>query len=389
MEVAFLNSLISRSAGGVFEVQRRLAQNLIQIPGVRIKIFGSEDEYTQEDKDLWQPLQPIVNKTIGPLSFCYSPGLIKLLKNSGSELIHLHVLWLYPSVAALRSKLPYITTTHGMLDSWAVRNSRFKKKMVGLIYERAALNKASCLHAFTKQEYIDIRNFGLKNPVCILPNGVDIPLDIQEVKMANPVWNGLIECGKKVLLYLGRIHPKKGLTNLIKAWKSVQKLDKSSEWVLAIVGWDRDGYELELKEMSRNLELEGSILFLGPQFNKNRDLCFAHANAFILPSFSEGLPMAVLEAWAYSLPVIMTKQCNLSEGFEQNAAIETDTSIESIAHGLTQLFSSSKNDRQQMGNAGNKLVIAKFNWSMIAKEMHKTYQWILGEGQLPEHIILK
>jgi len=389
MEVAFLNSLISRSAGGVFEVQRRLAHHLIQIPNVEIKIFGSEDEHTKEDLELWHPLQPVVNKTIGPLSFCYSPGLIKLLKNSGLDLIHLHVLWLYPSIAALCSKLPYITTTHGMLDSWAVRNSRFKKKIVAFMYEKAALKNASCLHAFTKQEYIDIRNFGLKNPVCILPNGVDVPLNIQELKAAKPVWDGLIKCEKKVLLYLGRIHPKKGLTNLIKAWKSVQKLGKSSDWVLAIVGWDRGGYELELKEISKNLELDKSIFFLGPQFKKNKDLCFAHASAFILPSFSEGLPMAVLEAWAYTLPVVMTKQCNLPEGFDQNAAIEIGTSIDGIVNGLTQLFSSSKNDLQQMGNAGNKLVIQKFNWSLIAEEMHKTYQWILGEGQLPENIILK
>jgi glycosyltransferase involved in cell wall biosynthesis len=388
MEIAFLNSLISRSAGGVFEVQRRLAQNLIQIPNVKVKIFGSEDEHTEEDLDLWQPLRPIVHKTKGPLSFCYAPGLIKSLKNSGSELIHLHVLWLYPSIASLRSNLPYITTTHGMLDTWALRNSTLKKKLVAFFYERAALNKASCLHAFTKQEYFDIRNFGLKNPVCILPNGVDIPSDILGLKANKAVWNGTIEDGKKVLLYLGRIHPKKGLTNLIKAWKTVQENNKGL-WVLAIIGWNQGGYEAELKELSRNLGLEKTVFFLGPQFNKNKDLSFAHADAFILPSFSEGLPMAVLEAWAYTLPVVMTKQCNLPEGFQQNAAIEIDTSIESIANGLSQLFSSSKNDLQQMGNAGNKLVIEKFNWKTIAREMHKTYKWILEKGQSPDNVILK
>ena len=262
MHIAFLNSLISRSAGGVFEVQRRLAQNLIQIPDVTVTVFGSEDEHTRTDIDLWKPLKPIVHKTIGPLSFCYSPGLINSLKNSNSELIHLHVLWLYPSIASLRSHLPYITTVHGMLDSWALRNSALKKKLVGFLYERAALNKASCLHAFTWQEYNDIRNFGLKNPVCVLPNGVDLPSDVNELKATKPVWSGKIEDGKKVLLYLGRIHPKKGLSNLIKAWKTVQKIDSSSDWVLAIVGWDQGGHEGELKLLSRDLELNKSIFFL-------------------------------------------------------------------------------------------------------------------------------
>jgi poly(glycerol-phosphate) alpha-glucosyltransferase len=386
--ITFLNTFISRSAGGIFEVQRRLVQNLMQIPNMDIRIFGAEEEHTKNDLDLWKPFVPTVYETIGPKSLCFSPRLIQLLKNSNPDLVHLHVLWLYPSVAALKSRLPYMTTVHGMLDSWALKNSRLKKKMVALLYEKAALNKASCLQAFTKQEYNDIRNFGLRNPVCLIPNGVDIPLGIDKIKKKSPVWNNFIGQEKKVLLYLGRIHHKKGLTNLIRAWKKTLARNNTSDWVLAIAGWSQGGYLNELKHLSKDLDLGKSIFFLGPQFNENKELCFAHADAFILPSFSEGLPMAVLEAWSYGLPVLITRQCNLPEGFEYNAAIQIDASVDGIAKGLCQLFSLSEADLHLMGGNGKHLVSEKFSWSKVADELHKVYQWILGGGSIPENIIL-
>lgn len=390
MKIAFLNDSISRMAGGVFEVQRRLAQNLLKISGVSIQIVGLEDEHTYNDVPLWQPFQPVIYKKVGPKGLAYSPKLIKTLRSNDSDLIHLHVLWRYPSVASLQAGKPYITTIHGMLDSWALKNSQLKKKVVAALFEKAALQKATCLQAFTWQEYKDIRNFNLKTPVCIIPNGVDLPQDVAELKAEAPVWRNSIEPGKKVMLYLGRIHPKKGLTNLIKAWKQAQLQNAAgSDWVLAIAGWDQGGYEDELKQLTRNLQIEKNVQFLGSQFNRNKELCFAHADGFILPSFSEGLPMAVLEAWAYSLPVIMTAQCNLPEGFEKGAALQTETSVESITGSLLSFFSASDNDRTVMGVAGRNLVAEKFNWESVSVEMHKVYQWMLKKGPLPETVILK
>lgn len=389
MKIAFLNASISRMAGGVFEVQRRLAQNLNEIKDVSIEVFGIEDQHTQNDIELWKPFKPIVHKPKGPSGFAFSPTLTSSLKLSNAELIHLHVLWLYPSIAALNSNKPYITTIHGMLDDWALRNSRLKKRIVASLYENRALRSASCLQAITNQEYVDIRNFGLKNPVCMIPNGVDIPADIGIIKREPAIWKDKISSDKKVLLYLGRIHPKKGLTNLIKAWRLVNTRGTESDWVLAIAGWDQGGYENELKQLVKDLGIKDDIYFLGPQFNQNKDLCFAHANAFILPSFSEGLPMAVLEAWAYNLPVLKTKQCNLPEGFKHGAALEIETSVESVSNGLINLMSSSQTELEFMGSNGRKLVIEKFDWKNVAKEMYAVYNWILKKGPEPETLILK
>lgn len=387
MKVAILSSSLSRKGGGVSEVALRLSQNLLKLPGVDVQAFGLRDDRVEDDKNLWYPIRINVTEVIGPDFFGYSPTLLSSLKNSGADLIHLHGIWQYPSLACAKARIPYITTIHGMLDQWAIKNSGLKKQIAAFFYEKAALKKAKCLQAFTMQEYMDIRNFGLKNPVCIIPNGVDIPVDTSHFKATPPVWNKIGSPGYKTLLYLGRIHPKKGLTNLIKAWKNIHKSKAAANWQLVIAGWDQHGYENELKELAKRLEIIQSIHFVGPQFTDEKKLTFFHADAFILPSFSEGLPMAVLEAWSYGLPVIMTKHCNLPEGFASNAALEITTEVESISEGLFTFFSKSEEALIEMGKNGNLLVREKFSWESVATKLREVYQWVITNDKKPESII--
>lgn len=389
MNIAFVSSSISRSGGGVSEVKRRLAQNLAALPDVQIEVVGLEDEYATTDFQLWQPFKPQLHKVTGPGAIGFSTGLLSALKKSDADLIHLHGLWQYPSFAAARSGKPYLTTIHGMLDRWAVNNSKIKKQIASFLYERAALQKANCLQAFTRQELQDIRNFGLKNPVCIIPNGVDLPGSLSQLKAQDPVWKGVVEPGKKVMLYLGRIHPKKGLVNLIHAWKKLQEQGKNNarDWALVIAGWNQGNFEQELKDLTETSGLTGSIHFLGPQFGVQKELVFAHAHGFILPSFSEGLPMAVLEAWSYSLPVIMTPQCNLPEGFDKGAAICIQPAVDSIFEALYLFTSEQPIYQEKMGAAGFQLVAERFSWQSIAAQIHQVYGWLLGQQEQPKELI--
>jgi poly(glycerol-phosphate) alpha-glucosyltransferase len=208
-----------------------------------------------------------------------------------------------------------------------------------------------------------------------------------------------------VLLYLGRIHPKKGLVNLLRAWKQTLNAQPSilNSWVLALAGWDQGGHEDELKRLAAELgvawqdarelpaateQKEGSsVLFLGPQFNEAKAACYRSCDAFILPSYSEGLPMAVLEAWAYGRPVLMTPECNLPEGFAAGAAIRIETSVPGIAQGLEQLARSPSADLRVLGDNGRRLVAIRFSWPKIALEMKAVYQWALGGGPKPDCII--
>src|SRR5207244_469476 len=136
-----------------------------------------------------------------------------------------------------------------------------------------------------------------------------------------------------------------------------------------------------------NSQRSPSLLFLGPRFGEEKATAYRNADAFVLPSLSEGLPMAVLEAWAHAKPVLMTPECNLPEGFEANAALPIGTTPEEIAAGLKVLRQMSDKDRSQMGNRGRALVATRFSWPRIGEQMRDVYEWALGGGAVPESVI--
>lgn len=388
MKIGLLTASLSRKAGGLYDATRMLAHGL-QDSGCAMKVFGLQDANTDRDGPGWARLDVSVLPTRGPHALGYAPTLGAALNEPGIQLLHAHGLWMYPSYASLKwaksQGKPYVVSPHGMLDPWAVNNSKWKKRVAGWLYENAHLHGASCIHALCNAEYEAIRAYGLKNPVCVIPNGIDLP----HVEIgAKPGWYSMVPEGAHVLLYLGRIHPKKGLVNLLQAWQSArQATGGETPWFLVIAGWDQGGHEAELRSLAKQLGILDSIAFVGPQFEEARHASYARADAFILPSFSEGLPMVVLEAWAYKLPVLMTPQCNLPEGFEAEAALRIDPGPDSVLRGLLTLFSLSDEHRTQLGARGQQLVREKFTWKVIAEQMSNVYRWLLDEGPKPKCVI--
>jgi poly(glycerol-phosphate) alpha-glucosyltransferase len=155
-----------------------------------------------------------------------------------------------------------------------------------------------------------------------------------------------------------------------------------------IAGWDQGGYERELKKLTTDYALTGSIRFLGPLFGHEKEAVYRASDTLILPSLSEGLPMTVLEAWAHAKPVLMTPECNLPEGFAADAAIQIGTTPEEIAAGLKQLLEMSDDDRKAMGTRGRTLVATKFSWPHIGEQMRSVYDWVLGGGSMPDIVRL-
>ena len=152
----------------------------------------------------------------------YAPELCRQLASLTPDLVHTHGLWTYLSIATSRwSKShgslrphPYLVSTHGMLDPWALRNSRWKKIIAAFVFERRHLKNAACIHAVNQAEAAAIRAFGLRNPICVIPNGVELCRSDGPDRM--PPWAAEAVGRRKVLLYLGRLHPKKGLSILLR-----------------------------------------------------------------------------------------------------------------------------------------------------------------------------
>ena len=385
MRVANLVGSVSRQACGVFQVVRHLAINTQQL-GDQVTVFGLRDEFTDADMAAWGMVSVRAHPVVGPRSFGFSPGLLRSIQDARIDVLHAHGLWMYPSVASLtlcrREKLPLVLTPHGMLNPYALRISPWKKKIATWLYEGAHLRRASCLHAFSESEAASIRALGLRNPICVIPNGQELP-PARSFEEGGEGWSDPL--GRKDLLYLSRLHPHKGAPNLLRAWAACQKTDRQAGgWRLVVAGWDQNGHAELLKRMVHELGIADSVVFPGPLFDGKKESALRSAEAFVLPSNGEALPMAILEAWAYQLPVLMTPKCNLPEGFAHGAAVKADPDVTSLTEGLRTLFAMSESEREQMGARGRRLVEQRFSWPSVAKQMSHVYRWVLGGGPRPD-----
>jgi poly(glycerol-phosphate) alpha-glucosyltransferase len=366
---------------------RGLAQSQAAIPGLEVHVHGVEDRDTSRDLAAWLPFKPVVHRRLGPAAWSFAPSMRRAVMETPCDLLHSHGLWQYPSFLSqqwrARFHRPHLISPRGALDPWALSHSRWKKKLAGLCFENKHLSEASCLHALCVSEAQSFRRYSLRNPIAIIPNGVELPI-LETTKAESRK--------HKVLLFLGRLHPKKGLIPLLRSWAELKKTESRKQniemWNLLIIGWDQGGHEAELKRCCRDLGIESSVQFHGPAHGAEKDALFRQADAFVLPSFSEGLPMAVLEAWSYALPVFITEACNLTEGFEHGAAFKLKIQDNKI-HGLSPLGEIGEAELRAMGARGRRLVEDRFTWPIVASQMKAVYDWLLGGGNPPPTVLQK
>lgn len=259
---------------------------------------------------------------------------------------------------------------HGMLEPWALQNSRWKKRIASALFQRNTIAKADCLHALTPAERGEILAYCGPKPVAQIPNGVDEPGPFARLSQARR---------EKTMLYLGRIHPKKNLSYLLDLWAASGV--STQNWRLQIAGWDQNGTEAALRAQAQNLGIAAQIDFIGPLFGEAKTIALAGADAFVLPSLSEGLPMTVLEAWSHGLPVLMTQACNLPLGFERGAAQRL--TLNDAVQGQQELITFLQMPQAglaQMGAAGLDLAREHYLWDSTAKKVLACYEWS-AQGQ--------
>lgn len=388
MNVTMVVASLSRSAGGIFEISRRMSQELARLADTRVAAVGLLDRYTLDDAADWSPIRTLPCPTLGPARLGWAPGFGRAIDSTNPDIIHQHGIWRLSSVGtyrwARRTGRPYVIEVHGMLSQWALNNSAWKKRLALAVFQRRQLEAAACLIVNTVEEARAVRDFGLTNPIAIIPNGVDIPNE----RTPRSPYRDAIGPDRKAILFLGRIHPKKGLRELLMAWsKIVQGRKHADTWSLVITGWDDGGHEAGLRRLAKRHGLAAPDLhFTGPLFGSDKQAALADAAAFILPSFSEGLPMAVLEALAARLPVLMTSACNLPEAFDCGAALEIEPDGSSIRRGIDTLLEMSPEQVQRMGDRGRQLVNERFTWPSVALRVHRVYAWLLGD-QRPDELM--
>ncbi len=268
--VVHVTSWLSRQgSGGIPPVVWALA-GAMRHQGASTSVVGLHDEWVSADcANHSLPLK--TGNVVGPASFGYSPGLAEQLRGcaKSSGIIHSHGLWMYPGFAARKSAIEtkgsLVISPHGMLEPWALNRARLKKRLVSWLFENKNLRMANCLHALCAAEADHFRQIGLTNPIAVIPNGVE--LDGLQPKADR---EALVERfpelkDRRRVLFLSRLHPKKGLDNLLRAWKNLGT--GFAEWSLMIAGNQHLAYgSAPVRSLVRELELKALLVSFSGQF---------------------------------------------------------------------------------------------------------------------------
>ncbi len=336
----------------------------------------------QPNTNLFEPIGVKVQAL--PQRFCsawsYAPSLSQVMKDAvvTADLVHLHGLWLYPhfvaSRAAWQSRKPYVVSPHGMLNRWALSQAAFKKRVYANLIEWRTLRRAATIHAVSESEARDIRQLGFCAPLVTIPNGIS-PGEFSNLPKRSLFRRKYpMLAGKTVLLFLGRIHPKKGLDLLVRSFCRVTK--ECPGTVLVVAGPEERGYQ---KHLQSRLHAEGFLnrcIFTGMLQPAERLAALAGADIFVLPSYSEGFPIAPIEALAAGLPVILTEACNIPEIEEEGAGLVITAELGSLTEAMLRLINNPAL-RRQMGLKGRHLALARYNWDRVAARMTQVYENVL------------
>ncbi|MBD0370050.1 MAG: glycosyltransferase [Pyrinomonadaceae bacterium] len=393
LNVAVLVATTSAAYGGPSYSARRLWQSAMN-SGVNITIHSTDTFHVPEkaeDSAAWQPLKCRTWPTSGIKQLGYSSrmndGVLASLRD-GSSIISQHGLWLHHGRIARnigrRLKVPVIIHPYGMLEDWALRRSSWKKRIVGRLWEYENLREAACIRVTAQSEMQSVRRFGLKNPVALIPEGIDAD-DYDLLPDKQEARNRLsLPEGQRVLLFLSRVHPKKGLMNLLKVWKRVGAARKG--WLLAIAGPDEGGHTSELMHAAR--ELDDSVRFLGPLFGQGKFDAFAAADLFVLPSYSENFGIVVAEALSARLPVIATRGTPWQGLKEHSCGWWTQLTEQSLEDALREAMALTDVELKAMGEKGREWMRRDFGWNKIAAQIIEVCKWSLGGGAPPDCVRL-
>lgn len=289
--------------------------------------------------------------------------------------LHGHGLWLYPNIgpcrASQRHGVPLVVSPRGMLGAEALEFSPYRKRIVWALWQRRALEAVTCFHATAESEVEDIRRASLTAAVAVIPNGIDIP-------DAAPV------PGSRTVLYLGRLHPKKGIDRLVAAWARVAS--RHSDWRLRIVGPSELGCRDALKAQVRELGVP-RVYFDPPMFGTDKLAAYQQAGLFVLPTLNENFGMVIAEALAAGTPVISTRGAPWSRLQTERCGWWVEHGVEALAVALDDALSLPDAERSMMGARGREWMARDFGWDGIAERMANVYAWCLGKGTRPDCVV--
>lgn len=377
MRITHLTGSISRAAGGPAVSVRRTVQELA-VAGCCVHVVALKDQDSEVDRLEYLPIRADLIEALPPRRMGLSAGWAARLEEFSPDLVHVNGIWLGCSRAAYtwgrRTRTPYVVSPRGMLEPWALAYHKWRKRVLWLTWERRVLEEAEVLHATSEREADGFRRLGLRNPIAIVGNGVDEPPDC----------TGRQDRGdERTAVFLGRLHPIKGLPLLLGAWSGT----RPRGWRLVIAGPDECGHAAAMRKLTRELGVDDVVEFVGPVYGMEKWRLLTGADLFVLPTYSENFGVAVAESLACGVPVITTTGAPWRVIMEERCGWWVEPNIEALASALRKATTLPDEQRREMGERGRSLMAERFGWPAVAQQVREVYEWVLGRGPRPACVV--
>ena len=388
MVTPYLGPVYGGPANSVVALAKELGKRRVGLDLISTNANGQENLDVQlgswiEKESYRVQYFPRLNLSNYTISFALS----KWLKNhvKGYDLVHTNGVFSYPILPAhclcRRLGIPYIRTPRGMLEPWALAHKAWKKKYFFSHIEKPALQDASALHALAAPEAMNLQRLGLTSPISIIPNGIEREEFEHVPGPAEFLEKFPSAKGRKMILFLGRINPKKGLDILAEAFAKVK--ERYPNVVLTIAGPDDGQYSADVKRNFSELGSRDDVIFTGMIEKSLKKSALSAASLFVLPSYSEGFSMSVLEGMASGLPCVISKGCNFPEAGEANAALVVEADTESITNAMKRCLEDPV-FANELGERARKFVFEHYTWEKAAKKMVELYEAVLNKDGVME-----
>lgn len=387
MNILHLSNVAGRKGGGVSEVVHTLVRNQNSLTVNSDLWFMGRREIVDEihndiliNKTNLMSIPPFlgINNTISPLFF-----LNRNKVSNKYDLVHQHGIFLPISILTLSLKnTKIIINPHGYLEPEKLNFSKLKKQIALFLFENRNLKNCDCLVACSKKEASSLRKLGFNQPIVILANGVDDSILIKKIKTNKPILfknRYSISKKSKILLFLSRIHPWKGLKLLLKSILIIKDDFRINNWKLIIAGPNELNHLSELESFVNVNDISDLVNFIGPQYGQNKLNIIDSADCHILPTKGENFGISVIESLARGVPVITTKTTPWEELSLKKCGWWIERSEKEFVKVLLDLINTDNKTFFEMGCNGIKLVKKKYLWSKISNQTINMYKWVLND----------